>query len=41
MQEFFERTFNSTYKLKEDAVDFYETINNLKINGFKETISYV
>lgn len=37
-QKYFTLTANGQYKMTGDAQEFYETINNLKLNGFKKNI---
>lgn len=37
-QKFFDRMANGTYKMTGDAEEFYETVNNKSLEGFKQNI---
>ena len=41
VQEYFSRLANGTYKMKGDAEQFYNLINNLKTEGFKNAIDQI
>jgi len=38
IQDFFSQMANGTYKMTGDAQTFYNTVNNLKLDGFYNTI---
>jgi len=39
VQEMFSMMANGTYKMTADAKTFYETVNNLKLDGFQDTLA--
>ena len=41
VQEFFSMMANGSYKMTGDAREFYETVNNLKLQGFHDTIDQI
>ena len=41
LQEFFSMMANGSYKMTGDAKEFYETVNNFKLNGFHETLATI
>ena len=41
VQEYFSRLANGTYKMKGDAEQFYNLINNLKTDGFKNALDQI
>ncbi len=41
IQQFFSMMANGSYKMTGDAKDFYETVNNLKLDGFHQSLSAI
>lgn len=41
LQQFFSMMANGSYKMTGDAREFYETVNNLKLDGFYQTIDAI